>query len=92
METKQTIKNCNTQKLFILNELSKTVDLNLFNQIDFNFDNEQIELSANYNYDLCQLLNKTFGMPKTYFRQKAVHLIYESETAIFILIIETLNQ
>ena len=37
METKQTLKNCNTQKLFILNELSKTVDLNLFNQIDFNW-------------------------------------------------------
>lgn len=87
METKQTLKNCNTQKLFILNELSKTIDLNLFHQIDFNFNNEQIELSSNYNYDLCQLLNKTYGTPKTYFWQKAVHIIYESETAIFILMI-----
>jgi hypothetical protein len=90
MET-TTLKNCNTQKLFILNELSKTVDLNLFDKIYFYPGIEKIQLSANYRYRLYELLYKTYGKPKTYFFETCAHVVFESETITFVLIIEDLQ-
>lgn len=90
METKQTLKNCSTQKLFILNEVAKTIDLNLFYEINLHVDNEQVELIAKYNYRLNKLLEKTYGKPQICLWERAIHLIYESETATFVIIIQTL--
>jgi hypothetical protein len=92
METKQTLKTCNTQKLFILNELSKTVDLNLFDKIYFYPGIEKIQLSANYRYLIYELLKNKYGKPKTYFFENFVHVVFDSETITFVLMIEDLKQ
>ena len=60
-------------------------------QIYFNEDNEEIQLYANYHYDLFVLLKNTYGQPKTYFYHSMIQILFQSETISFILMIENLK-
>ena len=88
METKQTLKNCNTQKLFILNEVAKTVDINFFDSIYIN-DNDLIMFIGKYNYNMYQKLYDSLGKPKTYYFESSIQTVFTTETIQIILELNT---
>ncbi len=67
-----TQKNCNTQKLFILNEVSKTVDINSFDSIYIN-DNEQTiqsGIDTSSQADVIYISSGSFGEPQLQINNK----------------------
>ena len=74
-----------TQKLFVLNELSKQIDLNLFYKFTVCNDIEDVTLYADYNFDLYDLLQNKFGSSKTYVFKHEIMLVFSTETIQIIL-------
>ena len=74
-----------TQQLFILNELSKEIDINLFNDIIFG---EKIVLFTNYDYDFYKKLKNRYGKSRTNFKIDNINVIFETETIIITIIAE----
>ena len=81
----KTITTSTTQKLFVLNELSKKIDLNLFNRFIAFDDIETVNLYADYNFDLYDLLKNKFGLTKTYVHPFEIQLVFLTETIQIIL-------
>jgi hypothetical protein len=86
----KTITTSTTQKLFVLNELAKKIDLNLFNRFIAFDDIETVNLYADYNFDLYDLLKDKFGLPKTYVHPFEIQLIFSTETIQIILTLKNL--
>jgi len=74
-----------TQKLFVLNELSKQIDLNLFYKFTVDNDNEYVTFHAYYNFDLYDLLQDKFGSSKTYVFRHEIMFVFLTETIQIIL-------
>lgn len=84
MNTTETIKSCNTHKLFILNEVSKKFDINHFDRIYIN-SSELIIFIGNYNYNMYQELYNLYGKPKTYYFKNDIQTVFTTETIEIVL-------
>lgn len=68
-----------TQQLFVLNELSKETNLNIFDDIIFG---EKIVLFTIYNHDYIQKCKNKYGKPRTNFHHNHIDIIFETEVII----------
>ena len=68
-----------TQQLFVLNELAKETNLNIFEDIIFG---EKILLFTKYNYDYIQKCKNKYGKPRNIFYNNHIDIIFETEVII----------
>lgn len=86
------ITTSTTQKLFVLNELSKKIDLNLFNKFISFEEDERIHLYAKYNYDLYHFIKSIYGDPETYLSPtNRIDFTFTTETIQITLQVNTNN-
>jgi hypothetical protein len=71
-----------TQQLFVLNELAKQINLNIFQDIIFG---EKIVLFTNYNFMFYEKCRSHYGKPRTHFFDNHFDIIFETEVIIITL-------
>jgi hypothetical protein len=74
-----------TQQLFCLNELSKEMDINIFNDIIFG---EKIILFTNYDYNFYKICKNRYGKPRNNFTIDHIDIIFETEVIIITITAE----
>jgi hypothetical protein len=73
-----------TQQLFVLNQLSEQIDLNLFDRITI-AKTYSIMIAAKYNVELYKYLKNKYGEPITICNSTTIDLVFSTEVIRIIL-------